>query len=74
MTQCERILNHLREHGSISAREAMLDYGIMRLASRICDLRLDGFDIKRKMVTGINRYGESTSYARYYLKEDTKNE
>ena len=30
MTQTEMILSHLRECGSISPKEAMDDYGIMR--------------------------------------------
>ena len=32
ITQCERILRHLNDFGSITSLEAMQDYGIMRLA------------------------------------------
>ncbi len=35
MTQCQRILRHLKDYGSITSVEAMREYGIMRLASRI---------------------------------------
>ena len=38
MTQCERIVEYIKQNGSITAREAMTDLGIMRLASRIADL------------------------------------
>ena len=67
MKQCERIIRHLKDYGSISSLEAMQEYGIMRLASRISDLKKAGIPIRREMVSGKNRYGESTSYARYSL-------
>lgn len=38
-TQCERILRHLRDYGSITQKEAYAEYGIARLASRINDLK-----------------------------------
>lgn len=69
MTQCERIYRHLTDYGSITSLEAMGEYGIMRLASRISDLRRDGIPIRREMVSGRNRYGEKTSFARYSLEE-----
>ncbi len=44
------ILVHIKEAGSISAREAMADYGITSatLARRICDLEAEGYKIKRE--------------------------
>lgn len=69
MTQNERIIRHLRDYGSISSLEAIQEYGILRLASRISDLRKAGVPIRRDMVSGKNRYGESISYARYFLTE-----
>lgn len=67
MTQRERILRHLQDYGSISSMEAVQEYGIMRLASRISDLKKAGIPIRREMVAGKNRYGENTSYARYSI-------
>ena len=67
MTQNDRILRHLRDYGSISSMEAVQEYGIMRLASRISDLKKAGIPIRREMVAGKNRYGEATSYARYSM-------
>lgn len=49
--------------------EAMQEYSIMRLASRISDLKKSGIPIRREMVSGKNRYGETTSYARYSLDQ-----
>ena len=67
MTQCERILRHMEDYGSISSLEAVNEYGIMRLASRISDLKRVGVLISKETVKGKNRYGEATSYARYSL-------
>ena len=66
-TQCETILKHIRVFGSITALEAQRAYGIMRLASRISDLRKRGYSFRVATETGKNRYGDSTSYARYFL-------
>ena len=70
LTQCERIMRHMRDYGSITSREAMEEYGIMRLASRITDLRAQGVNIVKETERGRNRYGEKISYARYKLKEE----
>lgn len=67
MTQCEKVLRHMQNFGSITSLEAMQEYGIMRLASRISDLKRMGTPIRVEMVSGKNRYGEATSYARYSL-------
>lgn len=67
MNQNDRILRHLRDNGSITPLDALSEYGIMRLASRISDLRSMGYDISREMVLSRNRYGEATRYARYTL-------
>ena len=67
MSQTEMILNHLRECGSISPKEAMDDYGIMRLGARIWDLKHMGYTILRVSESRPNRYGKTTTYARYVL-------
>lgn len=46
--QKERILQHLTDFGSITSAEAMQDYGIMRLASRVDELRIPA-DIAEKL-------------------------
>lgn len=68
MTQCERILRHLEDYGSITSLEAINEYGILRLASRVSDLKRMGFTFRTESVKGKNRYGETTSYAKYYLE------
>ena len=69
MKQTEKVLRHLREFGEISSLTAMSEYGIMRLASRISDLKKQGFHIVGKLATGKNRYGETTHYSVYRFVE-----
>lgn len=69
MTQCERILRHLEDFGSITSLEAIRDYGIYRLASRITDLKKRGYNIVGETKTGNNRYGEPTHWKVYRFAE-----
>ena len=69
MTQCERIIRHLNEFGTITSREAMTEYGIFRLASRISDLKKQGYKFDVTFKSEKNRYGEPTSFAVYRIKE-----
>ena len=62
------IINHLREYGSITQLEALREYGCMRLASRISDLRKTGIKIIRLTETSRNRYGQKIRYARYIME------
>ena len=52
MTQCEKILRHMEDYGSISSLEAVNEYGIMRLASRISALKRMGVSISKETVKG----------------------
>lgn len=67
MTQCERILRHMQDYGSITQAEAITEYGIYRLGARIWDLKAQGVPIHSETVTGKNRYGEHTSFSRYSI-------
>lgn len=70
MSQNGRIIDYLTRHGSITQLDAMKDLGIMRLGARVFDLKERGYNIQTVMVEDLNRFGEPTRYARYYLKGD----
>lgn len=72
MNQETRILNYMRDFGSITPLDAMREFGIMRLASRISDLKKRGYRISREFEKGTNKYGESTKYARYRLEDENE--
>lgn len=66
-TQAERVLDYMREFGSITQLDALKDLGIMRLASRISDLKKQGFHIKSETVAVKNRFDENCYIKRYRL-------
>lgn len=69
-TQCDRVKKYMNDFGSITQLDAMRDLGVMRLASRISEMRMRGVAIGSKMETGENRYGEKITYKRYFLMEE----
>lgn len=66
MTQLDILAHHFRRNGSISQREALIEYSIQSLTKRISELRDEGFNIvtvfKKNPVTG-------QRYARYMLSK-----
>ena len=69
MTQKQRIIRHLNDKGSITALEAMKEYGIMRLTSRVSELKDEGYKIRSEFVSSMNRYNEPVSFSKYSLIE-----
>ena len=67
LTQCERIIQFIEENGSITQLDALREFGCMRLASRISDLKKMGYAVDKRMEKSRNRYGEPISYARYTI-------
>lgn len=68
-TQCDRIKDYMNDFGSITQLDALKDLGVMRLASRISEMRKKGIGITSTMETAKNRYGETVKYKRYYFEE-----
>jgi hypothetical protein len=58
------------QHGGITQYEALEKLGVMRLASRISELRRNGCAISSKMVKVKNRYGETCRVKRYTFEGD----
>ncbi|MBC5648475.1 helix-turn-helix domain-containing protein [Christensenella tenuis] len=67
--QCEKIIQYIKDFGGITTLQAFKDLGITRLSGRIYDLKRMGYCLKSETVTGKNRYGEKTHYAKYSLEE-----
>ena len=70
VTQCQRILDYMTEFGSISTLEAFNDLGVARLASRIHDLKDQGYNIVSQTKSSRNRFGEKTYFKVYRLAEE----
>lgn len=68
-TQNQRILDYIAETGGITQLEALKELGVMRLASRISDLRKRGYKITSEMKPVKNRFGETCYIKRYRMEE-----
>lgn len=69
MTQLSRVKRFLKDFGSITQFEAFQFLGIMRLASRISELRSAGEEIESEMVQVENRFGEKCWVKKYSYKK-----
>ena len=63
-----RVINYMREFGSITSFEAFTELGCTRLSEYIRQARLV-LNIKDKWEKTINRYGEKVEYKRYWIEE-----
>lgn len=68
ISQTSRIKAYISEHGGITQYEALIDLGILRLASRICELRQAGEKISDRWREVKNRYGEICRIKEYYYE------
>jgi len=67
-TQCDRLIEYMTFHpNGITQIEALSNLGILRLASRISELREDGCIIEKEMIKVTNKFGEKCHVAKYRL-------
>ena len=68
LTHKEWVLRFMQTHvNGITPKQAEDQYGIMRLASRISDLKKDGYLIEKETIIVPNRRGQKCRVARYKL-------
>lgn len=67
-TQRSKILAYMRDHGSITVREAFEKLYINSPTKRISELRRMGFDIEGIEEVRENRNGKTVRHRRYYLR------
>ncbi len=73
-SQVDRIYDYMLVNGSISSLEAFEGLHIMRLASRIHDLRMRGIQIDVTMHSYKKKDGARVSYAVYSLHKEADDE
>jgi hypothetical protein len=68
-SQCSQILKHLQSGKSITALDALYQFGSLRLGARIWDLRQRGVKIKAEMIeiTSKSVYDGKKRITRYSL-------
>ncbi len=64
----ERVLQYIRDFGSITTYNAFIDLGCTRLSEYIRQLRRE-YHIADEWISTTNRYGEKVQYKRYWIEE-----
>ena len=67
MTQNEMIIDYMKENGSITQMDAIIEIGCTRLPSRICEIKKSGIRINKEMIPVKNRFGSNVYVARYSI-------
>lgn len=73
LNQTTAVLNHLKEHKTITSFEAFERFGVTRLSDKIYNLRKKGIGITSKDTQTVNRFGDKVTYATYELTESVLN-
>lgn len=68
MNQRELVVDYIKSFGSITSYEAYIDLGITQLATRIKELKEQGYIFKTEWETRKNRYGKNVSFKKYKLE------
>ena len=69
INQRQRIINYIRECGSITSLDAYKDLGITQLATRIKELKEQGYEFRTEWESSKNKFDEKVDYKRYYLAD-----
>lgn len=67
MTQCDAVINYMKQHKTISCWQAAKDLGIAALHSRISDLRRSGYEIGKEAEKFTDRHGVSRTGWIYWI-------
>ena len=62
-----RVLEYIREFGSITTLEAIRELGNTRLSASVYELRNKGYDVQDTWQEFRNRYGEKCRVKKYFL-------
>lgn len=68
MTQKELIIKYIKDFGSITSYQAYIDLGITQLATRIKELKEQGYSFSYEWISKKNRYGKSVAFKKYKLE------
>lgn len=65
--QKERILQYIKDFGSITSYEAYTELGVTQLGARIFELKKNNYNFTDEIVSRKNRYGEDVKFKKYML-------
>lgn len=64
----ERVLQYIKDFGSITTYEAFIELGCSRLSEYIRQLRKE-YVIADEWIATTNRYGEKVKFKKYWLED-----
>ena len=67
MSQATDVIEYIRDHGSITTKQATEELGCYRLSGRIYDIKSWGIVVNKEMVTVKNRKGNDCRVAQYTI-------
>lgn len=67
ISQKNRIIDYIKQFGSITSWEAYKELGVMQLGARIDQLKKEGYIFRTEWIQTKNRFGENVSFKKYYL-------
>lgn len=67
ISQSDRILQFIKENGSITRLQAANEIGAFELSARIVELERKGYRFLKEPIKAKNRYGETVRFTRYSL-------
>lgn len=73
MNQREQIIQYIRDFGSITSYQAYIDLGITQLATRVKELKEQGYYFTYEIEVKKNRYGKKVRFKKYKLEEVNEN-
>ena len=72
MNQRDQVILYLKDHKTITQREALTELGIMDLAGVMRDLRDLGYITAGIWTDGFNRHGEKVRFKEYAILSEPK--
>lgn len=70
-SQENMILEYIKDHGSITNLEALLNLGIMQCPARIFGLKRRGVKIETRKKKVVDRYNQTKTIVEYYIKDES---
>ena len=70
ITQEARVLEYMKDFGSITSYEAFSELGATRLSAIIFNLQRKGHRIASQYIKRENRWGEPVKFKKYWISED----
>lgn len=65
--QRQRIVEYIKQFGFITSYQAYIDLGITQLATRIKELKDEGYEFKTEWESKKNRFEEPVQFKKYYI-------